>query len=449
MSAQTPEDHLVIVAPAAPGGGWDQTAREMQRELERHGLARVVQVQNVPGAAGTIGLAQFIDAGAATARRCSSTAWSCSARSSGTSRRSRSRRPRRSRGSPASTKSSRCRRRRRTTTCRPGRGAPPAARGVRVGRRLRGRHRPHPGRADRRGGRRRSAADELHRVLRRRRSGDGAARRTGDGRHQRLQRVRPAHRVGPPAAPSGFRRPRESPASTRRRSARAGSTSSWRTGAAFSPPPGIADADRVAAHRAREPSAHSDAWRRPDERGWTDLYLAGAAFDEFSTPSAPGWRASSPGCAARRHGAPSRSAVVVPFSVLGGGVLLAGLMIAARLRGGRATGGARAGSREPRRGRSVDRLRPGGVPDPAPAARVRRGGHRALRAVGTRVRAAAIGRSRCLGHADAQSCRCSAAPCSSSWSTSRSRAGWICRCRRAPSRHGCADRARRRLRAWR
>jgi putative tricarboxylic transport membrane protein len=58
-----PMDHLVIVAPAAPGGGWDQTARVLQQVIERRGLARIVEVQNVPGAAGTIGLAQFVNAG--------------------------------------------------------------------------------------------------------------------------------------------------------------------------------------------------------------------------------------------------------------------------------------------------------------------------------------------------------------------------------------------------
>ena len=54
-------DRLLIVAPAAPGGGWDQTARAVQHALEREGLVRIVEVQNVAGAAGTIGLAQFID----------------------------------------------------------------------------------------------------------------------------------------------------------------------------------------------------------------------------------------------------------------------------------------------------------------------------------------------------------------------------------------------------
>jgi putative tricarboxylic transport membrane protein len=52
---------LTIVAPAAPGGGWDQLAREMEREIRRQRLAATVHVENVPGAAGTIGLAQFIN----------------------------------------------------------------------------------------------------------------------------------------------------------------------------------------------------------------------------------------------------------------------------------------------------------------------------------------------------------------------------------------------------
>jgi putative tricarboxylic transport membrane protein len=47
------------VAPASPGGGWDQTARAMQAALQEADLASRVQVQNVSGAGGTIGLAQF------------------------------------------------------------------------------------------------------------------------------------------------------------------------------------------------------------------------------------------------------------------------------------------------------------------------------------------------------------------------------------------------------
>jgi putative tricarboxylic transport membrane protein len=48
-----------IMAPAAPGGGWDQTARAMQEALTGAGISGNVQVTNVPGAGGTIGLAQF------------------------------------------------------------------------------------------------------------------------------------------------------------------------------------------------------------------------------------------------------------------------------------------------------------------------------------------------------------------------------------------------------
>jgi putative tricarboxylic transport membrane protein len=51
---------LTIVAPAAPGGGWDQTARVMQRVWLEIEPGASVQVENVPGAAGTIGLARFI-----------------------------------------------------------------------------------------------------------------------------------------------------------------------------------------------------------------------------------------------------------------------------------------------------------------------------------------------------------------------------------------------------
>ena len=60
--AQPAYQHLRIIAPAAPGGGWDQTARVMQQVLQRAGLAHAISVENIPGAAGTIGLARFISA---------------------------------------------------------------------------------------------------------------------------------------------------------------------------------------------------------------------------------------------------------------------------------------------------------------------------------------------------------------------------------------------------
>ncbi|QJP13648.1 tripartite tricarboxylate transporter substrate binding protein [Starkeya sp. ORNL1] len=60
-SALAQVSELKIMAPAAPGGGWDQTARAMQQTLQGEKIVPNVQVQNVPGAGGTIGLAQFVN----------------------------------------------------------------------------------------------------------------------------------------------------------------------------------------------------------------------------------------------------------------------------------------------------------------------------------------------------------------------------------------------------
>lgn len=54
-------DDLRIIAPAAPGGGWDQTARALEEVINANGLAKTVTVENVPGAGGTVGLAQLVD----------------------------------------------------------------------------------------------------------------------------------------------------------------------------------------------------------------------------------------------------------------------------------------------------------------------------------------------------------------------------------------------------
>lgn len=58
--AQTPME-LKLVAPAAPGGGWDGAARSLQQVMVPSGAAKSVQVVNVPGAGGTVGLAQFVN----------------------------------------------------------------------------------------------------------------------------------------------------------------------------------------------------------------------------------------------------------------------------------------------------------------------------------------------------------------------------------------------------
>ncbi|MEZ4500795.1 MAG: hypothetical protein R2839_12160 [Thermomicrobiales bacterium] len=52
---------MQIMAPAAPGGGWDTTAREIQRVLDEAGIVDECRsLRNVEGAGGTIGLAQLV-----------------------------------------------------------------------------------------------------------------------------------------------------------------------------------------------------------------------------------------------------------------------------------------------------------------------------------------------------------------------------------------------------
>jgi putative tricarboxylic transport membrane protein len=58
--AQAPLE-LKIIAPAGAGGGWDGAARSLQQVMTATGAAKSVQVVNVPGAGGTVGLAQFVN----------------------------------------------------------------------------------------------------------------------------------------------------------------------------------------------------------------------------------------------------------------------------------------------------------------------------------------------------------------------------------------------------
>jgi putative tricarboxylic transport membrane protein len=62
VAADPMYSHFRIIAPAAPGGGWDQTARAMQQALQTAGIVQSSSVENIPGAAGTIGLARLIGA---------------------------------------------------------------------------------------------------------------------------------------------------------------------------------------------------------------------------------------------------------------------------------------------------------------------------------------------------------------------------------------------------
>ncbi|QNP75430.1 tripartite tricarboxylate transporter substrate binding protein [Streptomyces roseirectus] len=54
-------DGLRIMVPNTPGGGYDTTARVMARVMDRAGIAADVQVFNLPGAGGTVGLRRTVN----------------------------------------------------------------------------------------------------------------------------------------------------------------------------------------------------------------------------------------------------------------------------------------------------------------------------------------------------------------------------------------------------
>jgi putative tricarboxylic transport membrane protein len=59
-SASYPSSRVEIMAPADPGGGWDETARALQQSIRDSKLSgKGVEVYNVPGAGGTLGLSQL------------------------------------------------------------------------------------------------------------------------------------------------------------------------------------------------------------------------------------------------------------------------------------------------------------------------------------------------------------------------------------------------------
>jgi putative tricarboxylic transport membrane protein len=60
LYAQT-VDQLQLFVPAAPGGGWDQTARAIEQVLRSEKVIKSAQVTNVPGAGGAVGLPQFVN----------------------------------------------------------------------------------------------------------------------------------------------------------------------------------------------------------------------------------------------------------------------------------------------------------------------------------------------------------------------------------------------------
>jgi putative tricarboxylic transport membrane protein len=53
--------NLKMMVPANPGGGWDTTGRALGKALQDAGVASAVTFENKGGAAGAIGLAQFVN----------------------------------------------------------------------------------------------------------------------------------------------------------------------------------------------------------------------------------------------------------------------------------------------------------------------------------------------------------------------------------------------------
>jgi putative tricarboxylic transport membrane protein len=54
-------DSLKVMVPANPGGGWDSTGRALVAAMQSAGSIKSAQIDNKGGAAGTIGLAQFVN----------------------------------------------------------------------------------------------------------------------------------------------------------------------------------------------------------------------------------------------------------------------------------------------------------------------------------------------------------------------------------------------------
>src|SRR5688572_18907664 len=54
--------NLKMLIPANPGGGWDSTGRALGKAIQEAGAASSVTYDNKGGAAGALGLAQFLNA---------------------------------------------------------------------------------------------------------------------------------------------------------------------------------------------------------------------------------------------------------------------------------------------------------------------------------------------------------------------------------------------------
>ena len=61
LPAQAADVNLKMMIPANPGGGWDGTGRALGKAMQDAGAISTVQYENKGGAAGAIGLAQFVN----------------------------------------------------------------------------------------------------------------------------------------------------------------------------------------------------------------------------------------------------------------------------------------------------------------------------------------------------------------------------------------------------
>lgn len=62
LAARAAGANVKMMIPANPGGGWDSTGRALGKALQDAGVAASVSYDNKGGAAGAIGLAQFVNA---------------------------------------------------------------------------------------------------------------------------------------------------------------------------------------------------------------------------------------------------------------------------------------------------------------------------------------------------------------------------------------------------
>ncbi|MEO5771071.1 MAG: tripartite tricarboxylate transporter substrate binding protein, partial [Burkholderiaceae bacterium] len=60
-AARAAAANLKMMIPANPGGGWDSTGRALGKALQDAGVAASVAYDNKGGAAGALGLAQFVN----------------------------------------------------------------------------------------------------------------------------------------------------------------------------------------------------------------------------------------------------------------------------------------------------------------------------------------------------------------------------------------------------